>query len=104
MNLLRVAVVDLINKGYTRAGLKVPTVNELLAMCPPEDPVWDIYRKGCTLGINQVEQPGTASRVGVYAPTNISELCAFIAAIRPGFKSMYKISDSTAILLWRQTF
>lgn len=93
-DLLRVAVVDLINKGYTRAGLKVPTVNELLAMCPPEDPVWDIYRKGCTLGINQVEQPGTASRVGVYAPTNISELCAFIAAIRPGFKSMYKTFES----------
>ena len=93
-DLLRVAVVDLINKGYTRAALKVPTVNELLAMCPPEDPVWDIYRKGCTLGINQVEQPGTASRVGVYAPTNISELCAFIAAIRPGFKSMYKIFES----------
>lgn len=93
-DLLRVAVVDLINKGYTRAGLKVPTVNELLAMCPPEDPVWDIYRKGCTLGINQVEQPGTANRVGVYAPTNISELCAFIAAIRPGFKSMYKIFES----------
>lgn len=93
-DLLRVAVVDLINKGYTRASLKVPTVNELLAMCPSEDPVWDIYRKGCTLGINQVEQPGTASRVGVYAPTNISELCAFIAAIRPGFKSMYKIFES----------
>lgn len=93
-DLLRVAVVDLINKGYTRAGLKVPTVNELLTMCPSEDPVWDIYRKGCTLGINQVEQPGTASRVGVYAPTNISELCAFIAAIRPGFKSMYKIFES----------
>ena len=93
-DLLRVAVVDLINKGYTRASLKVPTVNELLAMCPPEDPVWDIYRKGCTLGINQVEQPGTASRVGIYAPTNISELCAFIAAIRPGFKSMYKIFES----------
>lgn len=93
-DLLRVTVVDLINKGYTRAGLKVPTVNELLAMCPPEDDVWNIYRKGCTLGINQVEQPGTASRVGVYAPTNISELCAFIAAIRPGFKSMYKIFES----------
>lgn len=93
-DLLRVAVVDIINKGYTRAGLKVPTVNELLAMCPPDDDVWNIYRKGCTLGINQVEQPGTASRVGVYAPTNISELCAFIAAIRPGFKSMYKVFES----------
>ena len=25
-----------------------------------------------------------------YQPTNISELCSFVAAIRPGFKSMYK--------------
>ena len=35
---------------------------------------------------SQARRPG----VGKYHPTNISELCAFIAAIRPGFKSMYK--------------
>lgn len=29
-----------------------------------------------------------------YAPRNISELCAFVAAVRPGFKSMYKIFES----------
>lgn len=45
---------------------------------------------GCTLGINQCEQPGTSSRVAKYKPKNISELGAFVAAIRPGFKSMYK--------------
>lgn len=93
-DLLRVAVVDLISKGYERAGIPLPSVNELLEMSPPEDPCWDIYRRGCTIGINQVEQPGTSSRVGVYAPQNISELCAFVAAIRPGFKSMYKTFES----------
>lgn len=93
-DLLRVAVVDLISKGYERAGVPLPNVTELLAKCPPEDPCWDIYKKGCTIGINQVEQPGTSSRVGVYAPKNISELCAFVAAIRPGFKSMYKTFES----------
>lgn len=93
-DLLRVAVVDLISRGYARAGVPLPSVNELLAMCPPEDPCWDIYRRGCTIGINQVEQPGTSSRVGVYSPKNISELCAFVAAIRPGFKSMYKVFES----------
>lgn len=93
-DLLRVAVVDLISRGYERAGIPLPSVNELLKMSPPEDPCWDIYRRGCTIGINQVEQPGTSSRVGVYAPQNISELCAFVAAIRPGFKSMYKIFES----------
>lgn len=93
-DLLRVAVVDLISRGYERAGIPLPSVNELLKMSPPEDPCWEIYRKGCTIGINQVEQPGTSSRVGVYAPQNISELCAFVAAIRPGFKSMYKTFES----------
>ncbi len=93
-DLLRVAVVDLISRGYERAGIPLPSVNELLKMSPPEDPCWDIYRRGCTIGINQVEQPGTSSRVGVYAPQNISELCAFVAAIRPGFKSMYKTFES----------
>lgn len=93
-DLLRVAVVDLISRGYERAGIPLPSVNELLKMSPLEDPCWEIYRKGCTIGINQVEQPGTSSRVGVYAPQNISELCAFVAAIRPGFKSMYKTFES----------
>lgn len=93
-DLLRVAVVDLIHKGYERAGVPLPSVTELLEMCHPDDPCWDIYKKGCTIGINQVEQPGTSSRVGTYAPKNISELCAFVAAIRPGFKSMYKTFES----------
>ena len=41
------------------------------------------------MGINQVEQHGSAGRVSKYAPKNISELSAFIAAIRPGFQSYY---------------
>ena len=90
---LKVSVVDLISRIYKRIGIPRHTVNELLAMCPPDDPVWDIYKKSCTLGVNQVEQAGTSKRVSMYAPINISELCAFVAAIRPGFKSMYKIFE-----------
>lgn len=90
---LKVSVVDLIARVYARIGIPRHSVDELLALCPPTDPVWDIYKKSCTLGINQVEQAGTAKRVSIYAPTNISELCAFVAAIRPGFKSMYKIFE-----------
>lgn len=93
-DLLRVAVVELIDKTYKRIGIKPHTTNELLALCTPDDPVWDVYKKGATMAINQVEKPGTSSRVAKYKPTNISELCAFIAAIRPGFKSMYKIFES----------
>lgn len=93
-DLLKVAVVDLIYKAYSRIGMEPPSVNELLKMCPPDDPVWSIYEKGCTLGINQCEQSGTASRVAKYQPKNISELGAFVAAIRPGFKSMYKTFET----------
>lgn len=91
---LKVSVVGLIDRVYKRIGIPKHTVSELLELCPPESPVWDIYKKRCTMGINQVEQPGTSKRVSVYAPKNISELCAFIAAIRPGFKSMYKVFES----------
>lgn len=89
-DLLKVSVVDLIYRVYKRIGREPPSVTELLSMCPPEDKVWEIYEKGCTIGINQCEQPGTSSRVMKYKPKNISELGAFVAAIRPGFKSMYK--------------
>ena len=89
-DLLKVSVVDLIYRAYHRIGIEPPTVTELLKMCPPDDKAWEIYEKGCTLGINQCEQTGTASRVTKYKPKNISELGAFVAAIRPGFKSMYK--------------
>lgn len=93
-DLLTVKVVGLIYKAFRRIGMEPPSVGELLEMCPPEDPAWDIYKRGCTIGINQVEQVGTSARVGKYSPDNISELCAFVAAIRPGFKSMYKTFES----------
>lgn len=93
-DLLKVSVVDLIYRAYHRAGMEPPSQKDLLDMTPPEDDTWKLYKSGCTLGLNQVEQPGTSSRVGKYAPTNISELCAFVAAIRPGFKSMYKTFES----------
>ena len=93
-DLLTVKVVDLIYRAYAQLGREPDSVNELLRLCLPDDPAWEVYQKGCTLGVNQCEQPGTSSRVGKYNPKNISEICAFVAAIRPGFKSMYKIFES----------
>ena len=93
-DLLKVSVVNLIYKAYHRIGKEPPSVNELLKMCPPDDCCWDIYSKSCTIGINQCEQTGTSARVAKYQPKNISELGAFVAAIRPGFKSMYKTFES----------
>ena len=93
-DLLKVAVVELIYRAYERVGMKPPPETELRKMCPPDDPCWKLYASGCTVGLNQVEKAGTSARAGAYKPTNISELSAFVAAIRPGFKSMYKIFES----------
>ena len=91
---LKVSVVDLIYKAYERIGREPPSVKELLALCPPEDKAWDVFANGCTMGINQCEQEGTKARVMKYKPRNISELSAFVAAIRPGGASFYKQFES----------
>ncbi len=92
-DLLKVSVVEMIEKVYRRIGIKRHTANELLEICENDNQVWDIYKKGCTLGINQVEQPASRGRVAKYKPKNIVELCAFVAALRPAFRSMYKIFE-----------
>lgn len=93
-DMLKVSVWDLIYRTFDKLNEAPPTVSGLLEMCPPEDNAWKLYEKGCTLSVNQVEQKGTSARVTQYKPKNISELCAFVAAIRPGFKSMYKTFES----------
>lgn len=91
---LKVNVVKAIFNIFDRIGIPPISVNQLLKECTPENLAWTMYAKQCTYGLNQVEQPGTASRVAKYGPLNISELTAFVAAIRPGFKSMYKVFES----------
>lgn len=93
-DLLTVQVVNLIYKAFHRLGMEPPTTNKLLEWCNSDRKTWDIYAKGATVSVNQVERTGTSARVRVYKPSNVSELCAFIAAIRPGFKSMYKTFES----------
>jgi DNA polymerase III alpha subunit len=82
----------LIQKVYDRIGKEVHEERELIAECNQD--VWNVYKHAWTLGINQVEQTGTKSRVAKYQPKNISELCAFVAAIRPSFKTMYRTFEN----------
>lgn len=82
-------VVLLIDQIYKRIGIKPHTVNELTKLVENDSLVWDIYSKGLTIGVNQVEKESTARKAMKYKPQNVSELSAFIAAIRPAFKSMY---------------
>ena len=88
-DLLKVDVVLLIDAVYRRIGIKSHTVNELMELVKNDQKVWDIYSKGLTVGVNQCEKASTTQKVMKFKPKNVSELAAFIAAIRPAFKSMY---------------
>ena len=85
---LRVDVVKVISDTFTLAGIPVMSVDELLDKCKDDKEVWDLYAKGFTMGLNQVERAKSSERCSIYKPRNVAELAAFIAAIRPGFKSM----------------
>ncbi|MNX69322.1 DNA polymerase III subunit alpha [compost metagenome] len=88
-DLLKVDVVKTIYDTYKRINLPVHSETELLEVIRDNEKVWDVYAKGLTVGVNQVEKYSTTQKVMKYKPKNISELTAFIAAIRPSFKSMY---------------
>lgn len=93
-DLLKVSVVELIYRIYKRICIKPHSLPELIKLCDGNNKVWEVYKNGWTMGINQLEQDATRGRVAKYAPKNISELSAFIAAIRPGFKSYYSRFES----------
>ncbi len=85
---LRVDVVKLIYETFNLVGIPVMTVDELLKAAENEPEIWDLYAKGYTMALNQVEREKSTQRVMQYKPKNVCELTAFIAGIRPGFKSM----------------
>lgn len=85
---LKVDVVKVIYNTFMLAGLQVMTVNELLDAVKDDKEVWDLYANGFTMGLNQVEREKSSQRCMIYKPKNVAELSAFIAGIRPGFKSM----------------
>lgn len=93
-DLLKVNTVLLTNKVYDRIGMEPHNVVELSNVVKNDEKTWNIYESGATIGINQCEQNGSRTKVMRYKPRNISELSAFIAAIRPGFKSMYSKFES----------
>lgn len=93
-DLLVVNVVDLIDRLFKATGEEHFGVNELLKRVKDNPFVWRLYSNGYTMGINQCEKEATALKATRYKPKNVSELAAFIAGIRPGFKSMYPIFES----------
>ena len=93
-DILCVSIVLLVDKIYRRIGIPHKTVEELKDFVKNDPKTWDIYRNGYTLGVNQCEQISSAKKMMRFQAKNISELSAWIAAIRPAFKSMYSKFES----------
>ncbi len=85
---LRVDVVKIIAEAFKLAGIPVMSVDELLEAVKDDDEIWNLYANKIVMGLNQVERDKSAQRCSIYKPKNVAQLSAFIAAIRPGFKSM----------------
>ena len=85
---LIVDVVGIIYKLYHSIGMDVPSVAELRKMVDGDEKTWELYADGATCCLNQCEKIGTTNKVKRYKPKNVKELAAFIAGIRPGFKSL----------------
>lgn len=85
---LIVDVVSIIYKLYHALSREVPTVQELRKMVEGDKSTWQLYANGITCCLNQCEKTSTTKKVMRYKPQNIKELAAFIAGIRPGFKSL----------------
>lgn len=93
-DILCVSIVLLVDKIYRRIGIPHKTVEELKDFVKNDPKTWDIYKNGYTLGVNQCEQVSSAKKMMRFQAKNISELSAWIAAIRPAFKSMYSKFES----------
>lgn len=87
---LIVDAVSLTDELFKSIGKEVPTFDELREMVKDDVPTWNIYAKGITCCVNQLEKDGTKHNMMNYKATNITELSSFIAAIRPAFKSILR--------------
>jgi len=88
---LKVNVVQIIYEVFRKIGIEPITASELIKITENDEKTWSMFHKGITLGLNQVEQEGTKNKCMQYKPSNISELSAFVASVRPGFASMLDI-------------
>ena len=90
-DLLIVDVVGLTEAIWERIGEKSISNTELerRLACDEGNKAWDIYANGYTMCVNQCEKEGTKHNCMRYKMKNTAELSAFVAGVRPGFRSLF---------------
>ena len=85
-DLLQVTIWDTISDTYKLLNMPIPTIREFNKLL--DDKTFEIYEKGLTCTINQVDSDWATGIVKKYKPKSLDEMGAFVAAIRPGFASL----------------
>lgn len=86
-DLLVVAVIKINAQTMQRAGLPQYSSQEMILLTANDAKTWDVFANGWTQGINQCQRAATTQKLMQYKPRELRDLCAFVAAIRPGFKT-----------------
>lgn len=71
-----------------KAGLPYLSAEEVIERTKNDPKTWDVFAKGLTMGVNQCQGAKTIEKLMQYKPRSLQDMSAFVAAIRPGFKSM----------------
>lgn len=71
-----------------KAGIPFLSAEELIERTKNDPATWAVFAKGLTMGVNQCQGSKTIQKLMQYRPTSLQDMSAFVAAIRPGFKSM----------------
>lgn len=86
-DLLVVAVIKINSQTMQRAGLPQYSSQDIILRTANDSKTWDVFANGWTQGINQCQRAATIQKLMQYKPRELRDLCAFVAAIRPGFKT-----------------
>lgn len=84
---LVVTVYKLIDETFKMIGKPIITVRELLASIKDDDRIWDIFAKGLTCTLNQVDGDWATSLLKEFKPKNYSDMSMFVACLRPFFNA-----------------
>lgn len=88
-DILPVTVWEIISETFKMINKPIPNIKELLDVI--DERVWQVLADGHTATLNQVGTDSGTPQITRYKPKSIAELSAWVAAIRPGFKSMKNI-------------
>lgn len=81
---LLVTVYKLIDEIFKLIGKPIITVKELFESL--NDNIWDIFEKGLTCTLNQVDGDWATSLLKKFKPKTISDMAMFVACLRPFFE------------------